>query len=71
MSGELSGIQVPALPVFAEVEVAPAMASAAQASLVRQGYGRIGIELPTGVKLTVDSAVDAHALSRVLAALAR
>jgi len=33
--------------------------------------GRIGIELPTGVRLSVDAAVDADALGRVLAVLAR
>ncbi len=33
--------------------------------------GQIGIELPSGVQLTVDGAVDAEALSRVISVLAR
>jgi hypothetical protein len=33
--------------------------------------GKIGIELPSGVRLTVDGAVDAEALSRVIGVLAR
>jgi len=32
--------------------------------------GQIGIELPSGVRLTVDAAVDGDALARVLTALA-
>jgi transposase len=32
--------------------------------------GQIGIELPSGVRLTVDGAVDGDALARVLTALA-
>ena len=33
--------------------------------------GQIGIELPSGVRLTVDGTVDAEALSRVISVLAR
>lgn len=33
--------------------------------------GQIGIELPSGVRLTVDGAVDAEALSRVMGVLTR
>jgi transposase len=36
-----------------------------------QGCGQIGIELPSGVRLTVDAAVDAEALARVIAVLGR
>jgi transposase len=71
MSGELTGIKVPALPGFAEVEVASAVAPVAQAPLMPQGFGQIGIELPSGVRLTVDAAVDAEALARVIAVLGR
>ncbi len=71
MSGELTGIQPPALPSFAEVEVAgpltPAMASPEP---VLPG-GQIRIELQSGVRLTVDAAVDADALARVLGVLTR
>jgi transposase len=35
------------------------------------GSGQIGIELPSGVRLTVDASVDAEALSRVIGVLAR
>jgi transposase len=71
MSGELTGIQPPALPSFAEVEVAaplvPTMASPEPAL----PSGQIGIELPSGVRLTVDAAVDVDALARVLGVLTR
>jgi transposase len=70
MSGELTGVQPPALPSFAEVEVAalpvPTMASPEPAL----PGGQIGIELSSGVRLTVDAAVDADALARVLGVLA-
>ncbi|MDE2179177.1 MAG: transposase [Xanthomonadaceae bacterium] len=74
MSGELTGIAPLALPAavpaFAEVEVAePAVPVAEQACA--SGLGRIGIELPSGVRVTVDAAVDAGALARVLAVLQR
>ncbi len=71
MSGELTGIQPPALPSFAEVEVVaspvPTMASPGPAL----PSGQIGIELPSGVRLTVDAAVDVDALARVLGVLTR
>jgi transposase len=38
---------------------------------VEKGSGQIGIELPSGVRLTVDASVDAEALSRVIGVLAR
>lgn len=69
MSGELTGTKRVALPAFAEVEVSepslPVVPPSAQAS------GRIGIELPSGVKLTVDAGVDADALARVIGVLSR
>lgn len=71
MSGELTGVQPPTLPSFAEVEVAAppvlTMASPEPALL----SGQIGIELPSGVRLTVDAAVDIDALARVLGVLTR
>lgn len=74
MSGELTGIAPPALPsaspAFAEVEVAkravPAVAKPRTDTL-----GRIGIELPSGVRVTVDAGVDAEALARVMDVLQR
>jgi transposase len=81
MSGELSGFSAPALPsplpqpvpCFAEVEIAEpeqppprAIAELAQVSI-----GQIGIELSSGIKLTVDAGVDADALARVLSVVGR
>jgi len=70
MSGELTGVKPAALPAFAEVELSsdvpllPAELPAPQSS-------QIGIELPSGVRLTVDAGFDADALARVLAVLQR
>lgn len=66
----------PAPLTFAEVHVAePVSLPAPQPSLlpsaVAESAGRIGIELPSGIKLSVDAAVDADALGRVLDALSR
>lgn len=74
MSGELSGTLRPALPVFAEVRVTGGGAVAAPAPMSvasREPIGRIGIELPSGIKLSVDASVDADALGRVLSVLTR
>lgn len=69
MSGELTGIQPPTLPSFTEVEVAgPSAPTITLPQPVSPG-GQIGIELPSGVRLTVDGSVDADALARVLAVL--
>ena len=81
MSGELASTVRPALlgpviepaPCFAEVRVmdhSPAPAAACPPVCVDPA-GRIGIELPSGVRLSVDAAVDAEALSRVLGVLGR
>ena len=84
MSGELSGKPIPAptVPVFAEVRIAesgptvPALPPplAARSGLVEppisvEPVGRIGIELPSGIRLTVDSGIDADALRRVLSVI--
>ena len=70
MSGELVGVRPPTLPAFSEVEVAhPVVRDVAPP--VPPHCGQIGIELPTGVRLTVDAMVDAEALARVIAVLAR
>ena len=70
MSGELSGVKKLALPAFAEVEVSEPAAPVAP-TLSRPGSGQIRIELPSGVRLTVDAAVDADALARVMGVLLR
>lgn len=75
MSGELTGIKMPALamsgPAFAEVEVSEPPASTVPVFSPPGGSGQIGIELPCGVWLTVDAAVDADALARVIGVLSR
>lgn len=75
MSGELAGTSRPALPCFAEVRVADPAPSAALASSspapCAEVPGRMAIELPSGVRVSVDASVDADALDRVLAVLRR
>lgn len=74
MSGELAGTQRPALPSFAEVRVVGPAAAAfldSPSPPVSTAPGRMAIELPSGVRVSVDASVDAEALGRVLAVLAR
>lgn len=71
MSGELTGVPPPTLPSFAEVEVAvPSVPMLPSPEPTRPG-GQIGIELGSGIRLTVDTDVDADALARVLSVLTR
>ncbi|WP_271190614.1 IS66-like element accessory protein TnpA, partial [Dactylosporangium matsuzakiense] len=70
MSGELTGVRPPALPTFSQVEVKDPVAGDV-ALPAPSPCGHIGIELPTGVRLTVDAMVDADALARVIAVLGR
>jgi transposase len=77
MSGELSGFSAPApalapvlprsVPCFAAVEIA----EPEQRHVVAEPLGQIGIELSSGIKLTVDAGVDADALARVLSVVGR
>lgn len=69
MSGELAGTVRPALPTFAEVHQVAAPVVTPPMLSVASEAGRIGIDLPTGVRITVDAAVDAGALARVLSVL--
>ena len=67
-SGEETGAS------FAEVRIADPVAISPSASLpppASETPGKIGIELPSGIRLSVDATVDAEALGRVLSALAR
>ena len=64
--GRLAGV-VPSLPVFAKVRVAESSPPAPQ--LVAGSSGLIQIELPGGVRVSVNADVDADALSRVLSVL--
>ncbi|MFB9774070.1 hypothetical protein ACFFNU_16865, partial [Sphingomonas yabuuchiae] len=58
---------VPSLPVFAEVQVAEPVVRTPQ--LAPCPPGLIQIVLPSGVRVSVDAAVDAGALTRVLSVL--
>jgi transposase len=69
MSGELAGVRRQAEPAFAEVQIGDPPALPAPITPLVPGL--IGIELPSGIRVTVDAAVDADALSRVIDALAR
>jgi transposase len=70
MSGELAGVRKLPEPAFAEVRIGepPALPAPLLASPVSS---LIGIELPSGIKVTVDATVDADALSRVIDVLTR
>ena len=73
MSGELTGMKrtAPLIsePAFAEVELSAPSLRAVPRRV--QACGQIGIELLSGVKLTVDAGVDPDALARVLGVLSR
>ena len=69
MSGELTGTKRSALPSFAEVDVSDS--SLPVVSAPAHTCGQIGIELPSGVKLTVDAGIDTDALARVIGVLSR
>ena len=63
LAGDFMGAERTSVPSFAEVKVSvPPTATA--------GSGQMGIELPSGVRLAVDTAVDADALARVMSVLA-
>lgn len=71
MSGELTGVKPSGLPAFAEVEIAKADVAMVPAALPAPQSSAIGIELPSGVRLTVEAGFDADALARVLTVLQR
>jgi transposase len=70
MSGELTGVRKPIEPAFAEVQISEQLALPVPTVAARSN-GMIGIELPSGIKVSVDATVDADALSRVIGVLAR
>lgn len=70
MSGELTGVRQQAEPTFAEVRISEPAALLAL-PVCTQGGSPIGIELPSGIKVTVDVTVDANALARVIGVLNR
>lgn len=65
-AGKLAGAAA-SLPVFAEVRLAEPAVPASPP--VPCSPGRIDIALPGGVRISVDSGVDAEALARVLSVL--
>ena len=75
MSGALSGVPARPQTAFAEVRVSePSVmlpAPPVEVPADARTAGQIGLELPSGVRLTVDGAVDAEALSRVMGVLTR
>jgi transposase len=75
MSGELSGVAAlpPPLPgpVPCFAEVALAEPEQPPPRVHAELAGQIGIELASGIKLTVDAGVDAEALARVLSVVGR
>ena len=71
MSGELTGVPPSALPSFAEVEVTVPSVPILPSPEPTHPGGQIGIELRSGIRLTVDAGVDADALARVLGVLER
>jgi transposase len=54
---------------FAEVEIRDPVMLPPPGAV--SGTGQIGIDLPSGVRLTVDGSVDAEALARVIGVLTR
>jgi len=70
MSGALAGARELAAPAFAEVEISEPPALPVPSAL-DGASGAIRIDLPSGIRVTVDAAVDAGALSRVIGALTR
>ena len=75
MSGALSGVPARPQTALAEVQISepPLMLPAppVEAPADARAAGQIGVELPSGVRLTVDGAVDAEALSHVIGVLTR
>jgi len=70
MSGELTGVRKPIEHTFAQVQISEPLALPAPTVTARSD-GVIGIELPSGIKVSVDATVDVDALSRVIGVLAR
>jgi transposase len=71
MSGTLAGVTRPTAQAFAQVQIAQAEPISPQLPAPPEPTGRIGIELPSGVRLSVDAGVDAEALARVLSVVSR
>jgi transposase len=73
MSGTLAGSARPKVPTFAQAQV---LATEPVVPMLRaptppEPTGTIGIELPSGIRLSVDAGVNAEALARVLSVVSR
>ena len=73
MAGTLAGTARPTVPAFgAQVQIAAEpVVPLLPGPTVSEPAGRIGIELPSGIRLSVDALVDAEALARVLSVVSR
>jgi transposase len=73
MSGTLAGVTRPTVPAFAQVQISTAetIVPLLPAPSSPEPTGKIGIELPSGIRLSVDAGVDAEALARVLSVVSR
>ena len=67
MAGMLVGTTRPTVLVFAQVQIAAEpVVLLLPGPTVAEPAGRIGIELPSGIRLSVDALVDAEALARMI-----
>lgn len=73
MSGTLAGSARPTVPAFAQVQVmvTEPVVPLLPAPTPPEPTGKIEIELPSGIRLSVDAGVDAEALARVLSVVGR
>ena len=72
MAGTFAGTARPTVPAFAQVQIAAEpVVPLLPGPTVSEPAGRIGIELPSGIRLSVDALVDAEALARVLSVVSR
>ena len=73
MSGRLAAVTRPEVPAFAQVQIAQAepVVPLLPAPFSPEPMGKIGIELPSGIRLSVDAGGDAEALARVLSVVGR
>ncbi len=73
MSGTLAGTARPTALAFAQVQIAHDAPTVPllPAPTLPEPTGKIGIELPSGIRLSVDAGFDAEALARVLSVISR
>jgi transposase len=72
MSGMFAGSARPTVPTFAQVQIThEPTVPLLPAPTSPEPSGKIGIELPSGIRLSADARVDAKALARVLSVIGR